>query len=106
MGKEATISVCVSNNGGQEGTYTAKLTCNGIVVAAQDITLSPGESQLATFNITDNEPGNYEVKIGGLSGEFTSLIWINWRLIIVFSVMLLLIIWALWYYRCHSRKYS
>jgi hypothetical protein len=104
VGEEATITVLVNNYGGQEGTYVATLKQDGIVIATQEVTLSPEQSQMVTFNISENEPGNYVVEIGGLSGEFTSLIWINWWLIAGLSAALLLLIWAMWYYGYYRRR--
>ncbi|MCJ7768943.1 MAG: Ig-like domain-containing protein, partial [Dehalococcoidales bacterium] len=104
VGEDATVTALISNFGGQEGTYTAILKKDGVVIATQDITLSPGQNQIITFDITGNEPGDYVVEIGGLSGEFTSTLWINWWLITGLSAALILLAWAGWYYGYHRKK--
>ena len=103
-GEDATITVLISNYGGQEGTYTASLMKDGVVIATQEVTLSPGQNQTITFDITGNEPGDYTVEIGGLSGEFTSALWINWWLITGLSAALILLAWAGWYYGYYKKK--
>jgi hypothetical protein len=98
------VTVFVTNFGGQEGTYVASLKQDGVVVATQEVYLSPEQSQKITFDITGNEPGDYVVEIGGLSGEFTSVLWINWWLIGGLSAAFILLIWAGWYYGYHRRR--
>jgi len=104
VGEDATVTALISNFGGQGGTYTASLKKDGVVIATQDVTLSPGQNQTITFDITGNEPGDYTVEIGGLSGEFTSTLWINWWLIVGLSGALIFIAWAGWYYGYHRKK--
>jgi hypothetical protein len=104
IGNEATVSFFINNNGGQEGTYTATLMKNGTAVATKDIALSAGKGQLVSFEITGNEPGDYTIEIGSLTGEFTSYIWVNWWLIIGLAAAFVLIVWAGWYYGYYRRK--
>ncbi|MFC1875320.1 Ig-like domain-containing protein [Chloroflexota bacterium] len=106
VGEDATVTALISNFGGQGGTYTASLKKDGVVIATQDVTLSPGQNQTITFDITGNEPGDYTVEIGGLSGEFTSTFWINWWLISGLSAALIFIAWAGWYYGYHRKKHK
>ena len=106
IGEDATVTVFVTNFGGQGGTYIASLEQDGVVVATQEVNLSPEQSQKITFDITGNETGDYVVKIGGLSGEFTSLLWINWWLIGGLLAAFILLVWASWYYGYHRRKHK
>ena len=103
-GEDATITAIITNFGGQAGTYTASLIKDGVVIDTQDVTLSPGQNHTITFDITGNEPGDYTIEIGGLSGEFSSTLWINWWLIIGLSAAVILIVWAGWYYGYYRRK--
>ena len=108
-GEEVTISVDVNNNGGQDGTYTATLMINGVAVDEKEVGLSPGETQKVVFMVTENEPGVYTVEIGDLSGEFESLLWLNWWLIGGLSAAFILLGWLAWYYgrrRALSRAHS
>ena len=103
-GEEVTVSATVTNFGGQDGVYEAILTLNGQFMQSVDIALESGNSKQITFTISGNEPGDYIVEIRGLSGTFTSAVWINWWLIAGLIAALLLIMWSIWYYGYHKRK--
>ena len=104
-GEDATITAIITNYGGQVGTYTANLLLNGEVVATQDVDLSPGQDQTITFELNGNEPGEYTVEIGGLTGQFSSVVWINWWLIIGLALALGLFVWAGWYFGYYKPKH-
>jgi hypothetical protein len=93
-GETVTITARVTNNGGQEGTYTAQLKLNEAVVGTQTVTLGAGQSTNVSFTLSDVDVGEYEVEVAGLSGEFTASRTITWWLIIVLIVALGLIIWG------------
>jgi len=97
-GEEVTISVDVTNYGGEEGSYEAILKISGVTQATKEITLGAGQHQKITFTVTENEPGLYVVQIGDLSGEFQSLSWFNWWLTGEFVVAFILLSWLAWYY--------
>jgi hypothetical protein len=65
-----TISAEVTNTGDTEGSYTAELKINGVIEAAQEITLVGGESQLLSFSVSRDTLGTYRVTWGELVGEF------------------------------------
>jgi len=81
-GEDVNVTVEVTNHGGQQDTYTAIVTMNGVDVGEKELTLAPGESQELGFTVSGNEPGRYVVQIGDMSGEFVSDSWINWWLIL------------------------
>ena len=93
-GETVTISAMITNDGGQTGTYTARLTLNGEVVDTATVTLDPGQSQTVIFTLSDMEYGDYEVEVAGLSGGFTTTRTINWWLIIALAAGVSLITWA------------
>jgi hypothetical protein len=96
-GEEALITVDVTNNRGQPGSYAAVLILNGTERERKEITLEPGQTQTVSFTVTGNEPGSYTVLIGNLTGDFLSDLWINWWLIAGSIGVLILIIWLVWY---------
>jgi uncharacterized repeat protein (TIGR01451 family) len=98
-GEDATITVEVMNIGGKGGNYTAFLKLDGVIVATQKVSLEPGQTETITFNIGPNEPGTYQVEVGGLHGEFESSVWINWGLVLGLPAGLILLALLLWYLR-------
>lgn len=100
VGEQAEVSVDVTNNGGHEASHVIGLQVNGEMVASQEVTLSPGQSERVFFALPNNGSGDYEVVVGDLSGEFSSYLWINWWLIIgILAVIVLLGSFAVWRYR-------
>jgi len=97
-GEEVTITVEVTNNGSQRGSYTAVLSMNGIQQATKEISLNPGQTQKIAFTVGPNEPGNYAVEIGGLSGEFVSSVRVSWGLIAGLAAALGLLGCLAWYF--------
>ncbi len=81
-GGTVTITFDVMNYGGRKGTYFAVLTVNGVTQETKLISLDPEKTQNVVFTLAGNESGDYQVEIGGLNGEFTSQLWINWPLIL------------------------
>lgn len=68
--KELTVTAEVRNTGGTEGSYTAELHVNGVTEGVQIVTIPAGISLAVTFRLSRDVPGIYEVKIGGLAGQF------------------------------------
>jgi hypothetical protein len=97
-GEQVTITVDVTNYGGQEGNYDALLKINGVTQGSKEITLDAGQRQKIDFTVTENEPGSYTVEIGNLSGEFQSLLRFNWWLIAGLIAAFILLAWLAWYY--------
>ncbi len=104
-GQSVTVTTSVGNDGGQEGSYVANLKINGQTQDTKEITLSPGQSQGIVFSILDNEPGHYVVEIGGLAGEFQTLVWVNWWLIAGLTAAFILLVWVAWYYGYYRRRH-
>jgi len=71
LGEPITISVNVTNVGGEEGSYSLNLTVNDLFKGNQTVLLFGGNSSIVGFTDAENAEGNYVVKIGGLSGTFT-----------------------------------
>jgi len=95
-----TISVDVANDGEQEGTYLVELMINGQKVDEEEVTLGAGQSEEVTFAVSAAEPGQYEVVVSGLSGEFTVLGTINWWLWgSIIAAVILFAGWLVWYRR-------
>lgn len=105
-GESVTVTANMANDGGQEGSYTARLQIDGNTVATKDVNLSPGQNQELVFSIVDSEPGRHTLQIGDLHGEFQTSIWVNWWLIAGIATALGLLIWSVWYYGYRRRKLS
>ncbi len=93
-GESVTITANVLNDGGQKGPYTVELKLNGETVDTKTLTLGAGQSQQVSFTVSGLDYGQYEVKVAGLSGEFTTSRTITWWLIIVIIAAIGLIIWG------------
>ena len=94
-GETATISVDVTNEGQQEGAYSATLKVNDSDVETKKVTLSPGETQTVSFAFTADERGFYSVQIGDLSGELYNELWINWWLWAGSVGLFLVLLWLI-----------
>jgi hypothetical protein len=69
-GQTATISVDINNTGKAEGTCPVVLKIEDEQVSVQDVTVSPGASQKASFNVPMKEAGTCTVDINGLTKTF------------------------------------
>ncbi len=65
-GENVTLSVRVINNGSSEATGDIALAINGKDDIQKEVTLGPGNSQPVSFTVSEGDPGNYKVSIGGL----------------------------------------
>jgi len=70
-GEEVTVSVKITNIGGQTGSYTLPLIINQTTVDTKTVTLEKGASTTAEFKVTKQTPGTYNIEIAGLIHEFT-----------------------------------
>jgi hypothetical protein len=104
IGKSATITASVANDGGQEGTYTIELKLDGETVDAETITLGAGQDQQVSFTVCGLDYRQYEVEVAGLSGELTTSRTIAWWLIILLIVAFGLIIWGVVWGRRRRRR--
>ncbi len=71
---ETTVSVTVTNTGGQTGTYKVVMKVddkkNPVVTTTKDVTLNGGEYKIVTFNLITQELGDHVIIIDNLSAEF------------------------------------
>jgi uncharacterized membrane protein len=70
-GEEVTISVKVTNIGGQSGSYTLSLIVNQTTEQTKTVTLEAGASTTAQFKITKQTLGTYSIEVEGLTDELT-----------------------------------
>jgi uncharacterized protein (DUF58 family) len=68
---EINISVRVTNTGDEEGIYTATLEINGVEEATEDVILEAGANEKILFSVQKEQVGEYDVKIGDLTGTFS-----------------------------------
>ena len=70
-GSSVGIIATVTNNTQDTIEHKVELKINGQVKTFEEVTLAPGESQEVTFLATAGAPGDYQVAIDGLTGQFT-----------------------------------
>ncbi|MHC3129021.1 MAG: hypothetical protein IBV52_02980 [Candidatus Bathyarchaeota archaeon] len=70
-GEEVTVSVKITNVGGQTGSYTLPLTINQTTEDTKTVTLEKGASTTTEFQVTRQTAGTYNIEIDGLVDEFT-----------------------------------
>ena len=71
IGKSVSISVLLTNEGEEKGSYLVTLKINGVEEETKERTLAGGASETVVFNTSRNEVGTYSVDVNGLSGSFT-----------------------------------
>jgi YVTN family beta-propeller protein len=69
-GEMITIRTSVDNTGGSSGKCAVILKVNDTTVASKDITLEPGSSQIITFSVSKDIPGDYIIDINGKTAKF------------------------------------
>jgi len=70
VGEEITVSVKVTNVGGQIGSYTIPFIVDQTTEETKTVTLERGEFETITFKITKQMQGIYNIEVGGLFGVF------------------------------------
>ena len=70
-GEEVTVSVKVTNMGGQSGSTTLELLINQTIEETETVTLDEGASTTKEFTVAKQTPGTYNIEIGGLVDTFT-----------------------------------
>jgi hypothetical protein len=66
-GQEVTVTAEVQNTGNIDGIYQAVLSVNGEKLPAQPISIPPGKIGRATFRISRDKPGQYDLTMGNTS---------------------------------------
>jgi len=69
-GDTVTITVSVSNFGGQPGTHTMVFKIENEVEATRDITIAAGATKMASFTVVKEKAGIYQLEVDGLKGSF------------------------------------
>jgi plastocyanin len=69
-GETLTISVSVTNTGGEAGTHDVILKVAGVKESSKSISLNPGESTEVSFTISREKPGTYQIECDSLPGSF------------------------------------
>jgi len=69
VGQEVSVSVLVTNIGGEEGSYTAVLKIDGMARGSEMVTLAPSTSTTVEFTVVEREAGTYSVQIADLETE-------------------------------------
>ncbi|MFZ7136802.1 MAG: CARDB domain-containing protein [archaeon] len=69
--EEVTVTVTVSNIGGQTGSYTVPLIINQIQENSKLVTLNKDESTTVEFKVTKQTLGTYNINVDGLVHTFT-----------------------------------
>jgi uncharacterized membrane protein len=69
--EKVTVSVKITNVGGQAGSYTLPLIVNQTTEDTRTVTLEKGASTTTEFKVTKQTPGTYNIEIAGLVDEFT-----------------------------------
>jgi hypothetical protein len=71
--QKVTISINVTNTGGESGDYNLDLKVDGTVKSSKQVIVAAGTSQTVNFTTTGNAAGKHQVEVAGLSGEFEIL---------------------------------
>jgi len=69
-GEEVTVSVKVTNIGGEAGSYIVALKIGQVTEETSTVILDGGDSTTVEFPVTRDNPGTYSIEVAGLSGEF------------------------------------
>jgi len=75
VGEIATVSTSIINTGGVAGTYKAVLTVNGQQAGEKDVSVPADASVPVSFQISENQPGTYEVDIDGATSTLGVYTW-------------------------------
>jgi hypothetical protein len=92
-GREVTVSVDVSNYGGQPGTYNTYLTIDGQTIEQKSLTVDPSQTGQIVFKVTGLKNGDHTVEVGQLKGEFVTSWLLRWWLILIILLLILVLVW-------------
>jgi hypothetical protein len=71
IGEDVTITVKVTNTGGEKGSYTVTLKIDGEVEDEEAVTLNSAEAKNVSFDVSTSQEGTFDVDVDGLGGSFT-----------------------------------
>ena len=71
LGEPVAITFTITNEGATAGSTELYLIIDGIVRVVKDITLSAKSSETLTFEVSNLSAGKHQVKIAGLSEQFS-----------------------------------
>jgi len=69
--QQVNISISITNDGGETGSYEAVLYINGQMENSQTVSISSGSTQNVAFSVTRATPGTYTISLGGQQEQFT-----------------------------------
>jgi hypothetical protein len=72
-GRSVTVSLDITNTGQAEGICPVLLKIDGVQVDEQKITVAPGNTQSASFQVTGKESGSHTIDVNGLTTTFKVL---------------------------------
>ncbi len=113
-GDPVKISVTITNEGSEYGTYESYLIVDGIVRAIREVTLKGKSSETLSFEISHLAAGVHQVKVAGLIGtaRIDKLIVeqsgseVNWMMLdfsVAGVIMIGLLLWLLYLQRARHR---
>jgi uncharacterized membrane protein len=70
-GEEITITVIVTNDGSETGSFSIPFSVNETLEETKTVTLDKGESTKVEFKVNKDELGTYNVDVAGLVDDFT-----------------------------------
>lgn len=70
VGEEVTISLAITNTGGELGSYQVTLKINGVPESSKHVTINAGSSEKISFITAEGSAGKYSVDVNGLTGSF------------------------------------
>jgi hypothetical protein len=70
-GDAVQISVNLTNIGDLEGNHTVNFEINNVVKDVENVTLAGNSSEIVQYTDVETVEGNYTVKVGSLTGNFT-----------------------------------
>jgi hypothetical protein len=95
--QKVTISIDVTNTGGESGEYNLDLKVDGTIKSSKHVIVAAGTSQTVNFTTSGYTAGKHQVEVGGLTGEFDMITIpqptnINWLFIGGITAIILLIV--------------
>ena len=69
--QSVTISIAVTNTGGESGKYEVILKINDIIEATKEVIVAAGAKKAVSFRTTKDVAGIYSVEVNGLTDSFT-----------------------------------